>query len=137
MRCAPQWVHMPLPPSLQDRVLSRVLNARQFGLKMIANVSYGYTAAGFSGRLPFAELADSIVQSGRQTLENAIRLVGGWVGGSAAALGGAGAGGGAGTGGMPCCWCGEVAVAEGVTEAGGGEMRARGTAHSVTRIPCR
>lgn len=56
-------------------MLQRVLNARQFGLKMIANVSYGYTAAGFSGRLPFAELADSIVQSGRQTLENAIRLV--------------------------------------------------------------
>ncbi len=52
-----------------------MLNARQFGLKMIANVSYGYTAAGFSGRLPFAELADSIVQSGRQTLENAIALV--------------------------------------------------------------
>jgi DNA polymerase zeta len=44
------------------QVLLRVLNARQFGLKMIANVSYGYTAAGFSGRLPFAELADSIVQ---------------------------------------------------------------------------
>ena len=44
------------------RVLQRILNARQFGLKMIANVSYGYTAAGFSGRMPFAELADSIVQ---------------------------------------------------------------------------
>ncbi|EFJ43266.1 hypothetical protein VOLCADRAFT_66026, partial [Volvox carteri f. nagariensis] len=57
------------------KVLLRILNARQFGLKMIANVSYGYTAAGFSGRLPFAELADSIVQSGRQTLENAIAMV--------------------------------------------------------------
>ena len=44
------------------RVLQRILNARQFGLKMIANVSYGYTAAGFSGRMPFAELADAIVQ---------------------------------------------------------------------------
>ncbi|GIL69760.1 hypothetical protein Vretifemale_737, partial [Volvox reticuliferus] len=62
-----------VPP--EDKVLLRILNARQFGLKMIANVSYGYTAAGFSGRLPFAELADSIVQSGRQTLENAIAMV--------------------------------------------------------------
>jgi DNA polymerase elongation subunit (family B) len=40
------------------------LNARQFGLKMIANVSYGYTSASFSGRMPFAELADAIVQVG-------------------------------------------------------------------------
>ena len=31
------------------KVLLRCLNARQFGLKLIANVSYGYTAAGFSG----------------------------------------------------------------------------------------
>ena len=37
-----------LPPSA--RVLLRCLNARQFGLKLIANVTYGYTAAGFSGR---------------------------------------------------------------------------------------
>lgn len=57
------------------QVLQRCLNARQFGLKMISNVTYGYTSAGFSGRMPMAELADSIVQSGRQTLENAIRLV--------------------------------------------------------------
>lgn len=42
---------------------------------MIANVSYGYTAAAFSGRMPMAELADSIVQSGRQTLINAIDLI--------------------------------------------------------------
>lgn len=44
------------------RVLQRILNARQFCLKLIANVTYGYTAAGFSGRMPMAELADSIVQ---------------------------------------------------------------------------
>lgn len=44
-------------------MLQRVLNARQFGLKLIANVTYGYTAAGFSGRMPLAELADSIVQA--------------------------------------------------------------------------
>lgn len=42
--------------------LQRVMNARQFGLKLIANVTYGYTSAGFSGRMPMAEIADSIVQ---------------------------------------------------------------------------
>lgn len=61
------------PPS--SKVLLRCLNARQFGLKLIANVTYGYTAAGFSGRMPMAELADAIVQSGRETLENAIHMV--------------------------------------------------------------
>jgi len=58
-----------------NRVVHRVLNARQLALKLIANVTYGYTAAGFSGRMPCAELADSIVQAGRVTLERAIALV--------------------------------------------------------------
>ncbi|KAI3694970.1 hypothetical protein L1987_77956 [Smallanthus sonchifolius] len=62
-----------LSPS--DKVLHRIYNARQLALKLIANVTYGYTAAGFSGRMPCAELADSIVQCGRRTLENAILLV--------------------------------------------------------------
>lgn len=34
-----------------------------------------YTAAGFSGRMPMAELADAIVESGRQTLVAAARMV--------------------------------------------------------------
>lgn len=38
-------------------------------------MTYGYTAAGFSGRMPCAELADSIVQCGRNTLEKAISFV--------------------------------------------------------------
>ncbi|CAN0287552.1 unnamed protein product, partial [Hapterophycus canaliculatus] len=58
-----------------QRVLARTLNARQFALKMISNVTYGYTAAGFSGRMPMAELADAIVESGRQTLVAAARTV--------------------------------------------------------------
>ncbi|GAB4855556.1 hypothetical protein Ancab_024175 [Ancistrocladus abbreviatus] len=62
-----------LAPSQQ--ILHRILNARQLALKLIANVTYGYTAAGFSGRMPCAELADSIVQCGRRTLENAISFV--------------------------------------------------------------
>lgn len=58
-----------------QKILERVFNARQLALKLIANVTYGYTAAGFSGRMPCAELADSIVQCGRRTLENAISFV--------------------------------------------------------------
>ncbi|KAL2345686.1 hypothetical protein Fmac_006971 [Flemingia macrophylla] len=62
-----------LAPS--EQVLQRIFNARQLALKLIANVTYGYTAAGFSGRMPCAELADSIVQCGRSTLEKAISFV--------------------------------------------------------------
>ncbi|CAL1407382.1 unnamed protein product [Linum trigynum] len=58
-----------------QQILHRIFNARQLALKLIANVTYGYTAAGFSGRMPCAELADSIVQCGRSTLEKAIALV--------------------------------------------------------------
>ncbi|KAK7337781.1 hypothetical protein VNO77_18368 [Canavalia gladiata] len=58
-----------------EQVLQRIFNARQLALKLISNVTYGYTAAGFSGRMPCAELADSIVQCGRSTLEKAISFV--------------------------------------------------------------
>ena len=34
----------------QHEARARLLDARQFGLKMIANVTYGYTGASFSGR---------------------------------------------------------------------------------------
>lgn len=45
------------------------------GLKLIANVTYGYTAANFSGRMPCVEVGDSVVSKGRETLERAIKLV--------------------------------------------------------------
>ena len=61
-----------LSPS--QKILHRIFNARQLALKLIANVTYGYTAAGFSGRMPCAELADSIVQCGRSTLERQFHL---------------------------------------------------------------
>ena len=51
------------------QALHRILDARQLGLKYIANVTYGYTSASYSGRMPAVEIADSIVQSGRETLE--------------------------------------------------------------------
>eukprot|EP00397_Hematodinium_sp_SG-2012_P003625 GEMP01003633.1.p1 GENE.GEMP01003633.1~~GEMP01003633.1.p1 ORF type:complete len:1282 (+),score=276.54 GEMP01003633.1:23-3868(+) len=55
--------------------VTRLLDARQFGLKMIANTTYGYTAASFSGRMPCAEIADAIVQTARRSLEKALALV--------------------------------------------------------------
>ncbi|KAH7911200.1 hypothetical protein BJ138DRAFT_951686 [Hygrophoropsis aurantiaca] len=58
-----------------NKALQRILDARQLGLKYIANVTYGYTGATFSGRMPAVEIADSIVQSGRETLEKAIDVI--------------------------------------------------------------
>ncbi|KAF3482303.1 polymerase zeta subunit [Arthroderma uncinatum] len=58
-----------------DRPLQRLLNNRQLALKLIANVTYGYTSASFSGRMPCSEIADSIVQTARETLEKAIALI--------------------------------------------------------------
>lgn len=52
-----------------DKSFIRLQNNRQLALKYIANVTYGYTSASFSGRMPCAEIADSIVQTGRETLE--------------------------------------------------------------------
>ncbi|XP_030201116.1 DNA polymerase zeta catalytic subunit [Gadus morhua] len=59
----------------QDKALLRLLHARQLGLKLIANVTFGYTAAGYSGRMPNVEVGDSIVHKARETLEGAIRMV--------------------------------------------------------------
>jgi DNA polymerase zeta len=58
-----------------NRRLYRILNAKQLGLKLLANVTYGYTSASYSGRMPCSEIADAIVQSGRSTLERSIEYV--------------------------------------------------------------
>jgi DNA polymerase zeta len=58
-----------------DKILQMLLNNRQLALKLIANVTYGYTSASFSGRMPCSEIADSIVQTARETLEKAIALI--------------------------------------------------------------
>ena len=55
-----------------DRTLQQLLNNRQLALKLLANVTYGYASASFSGRMPCSELADSIVQTARETLERAV-----------------------------------------------------------------
>ncbi|KAI9825156.1 MAG: DNA polymerase zeta [Phylliscum demangeonii] len=59
----------------EDKALQQLLNNRQLALKLIANVTYGYTSASFSGRMPCSEIADSIVQTGRETLERAIAYI--------------------------------------------------------------
>ncbi|XP_066463164.1 DNA polymerase zeta catalytic subunit [Eleutherodactylus coqui] len=59
----------------EDKSLTRLLDARQLGLKLISNVTFGYTAANFSGRMPCVEIGDSIVHKARETLERAIKLV--------------------------------------------------------------
>ncbi|GAM22637.1 hypothetical protein SAMD00019534_058120 [Acytostelium subglobosum LB1] len=58
-----------------NKKIYNMLDARQLALKMMANVSYGYTAATFSGRMSCIELGDSIVQTARETLEGAIKIV--------------------------------------------------------------
>ncbi|KAI9221843.1 hypothetical protein BC828DRAFT_414526 [Blastocladiella britannica] len=58
-----------------NKNLLKILDARQLSLKLIANVTYGYCAASYSGRMPMVELGDSITQSSRETLEKAIRMI--------------------------------------------------------------
>jgi DNA polymerase zeta len=58
-----------------DKAFLRLQNARQLSIKLLANVTYGYTSASFSGRMPCVEIADSIVRYGRETLEKAIDLI--------------------------------------------------------------
>lgn len=54
-----------------------MLDAKQLTLKLLANVTYGYTSASFSGRMPSVEIADSIVATGRETLERVSPLMNG------------------------------------------------------------
>ena len=56
-------------------VLKQMLDFCQLALKLIANVTYGYTAASFSGRMPCIDLGDSIVGLGRRTTEHAKAVI--------------------------------------------------------------
>jgi DNA polymerase zeta len=62
-----------LPPAVL-----RQLEARQLALKYVANVTYGYTSATFSGRCAMPLLADTIVECGRKTLRKAINMANSW-----------------------------------------------------------
>lgn len=55
--------------------LLRLFDARQLSLKLTANVTYGYASASYSGRMPCAEIADSIVKIGRTSLEKCVSYI--------------------------------------------------------------
>ena len=65
----------PATPPIPCKVTHRINHARQLALKLIANVTFGYTAASATGRMPCSDIADAIVLTGRDTLERSIRLV--------------------------------------------------------------
>lgn len=55
--------------------LAKRLEHKQFALKYFANVTYGYSSASFSGRMPCSEIADAIVATGRRALEEAANFI--------------------------------------------------------------
>ena len=57
------------------KAFQRRQHAQQLALKLLANVTYGYCGASASGRMPCVELADAIVQCGRETLERAMSMI--------------------------------------------------------------
>jgi len=61
--------------SVKNEKIKRVLDARQLALKMFAAVSYGYTSAHFTGRMPCVELSDSIVECSRHILEYVVSYI--------------------------------------------------------------
>lgn len=58
-----------------DPELIKLYNSRQLALKLIANVTYGYTSATFSGRMPNSDIADAIVSTGREILTQSVHLI--------------------------------------------------------------
>lgn len=70
-----QMVKQSMKIHKNSTALQRILHSRQLGLKLMANVTYGYTAANWSGRMPCVEVADSILSKGRECLERAIKFV--------------------------------------------------------------
>jgi len=51
-----QMVKRSMKKWKDDVALQKVLDSRQLGLKLIANVTYGYTSANFSGRMPCVDV---------------------------------------------------------------------------------
>ena len=49
-----------------------LLKNRQIALKLFMNVMFGYTGASFSGRMPCAEIADSVVEVAKYSLRQVI-----------------------------------------------------------------
>ncbi|PVH17379.1 uncharacterized protein CXQ87_000264 [Candidozyma duobushaemuli] len=59
----------------EDVELAKLYNSKQIALKLIANVTYGYTSASFSGRMPNSDIADAIVSTGREILTKSIAMI--------------------------------------------------------------
>ncbi|WPK26428.1 hypothetical protein PUMCH_003782 [Australozyma saopauloensis] len=58
-----------------EKELQKLYNSKQLALKLIANVTYGYTSASFSGRMPSSDIADAIVATGREIMRKAIDVI--------------------------------------------------------------
>ncbi|OAF69783.1 hypothetical protein A3Q56_02419 [Intoshia linei] len=58
-----------------SKKLIDLLDSIQRALKMIANTTYGYTAASFSGRMPCVDIAEAVISQGREILEITIRKI--------------------------------------------------------------
>ncbi|XP_065319869.1 DNA polymerase zeta catalytic subunit-like isoform X2 [Gordionus sp. m RMFG-2023] len=61
--------------SMKNSGLEKLLHTRQMALKMISNVTFGYTSAYFSGRMPCVEIADSILGKAREILQTSIDYI--------------------------------------------------------------
>lgn len=59
----------------EEKELQKLYNSKQLALKLIANVTYGYTSASFSGRMPNSDIADAIVATGREVMRKAISII--------------------------------------------------------------
>lgn len=60
--------------------LGRMLDARQLGLKLIANVTFGYTSAHYSGRMPCVEVRQVKIVIGKGYISAACVKQNVWVG---------------------------------------------------------
>lgn len=52
-----QMVKRSMKKWKDNETLQKVLDSRQLGLKLIANVTYGYTSANWSGRMACVEVS--------------------------------------------------------------------------------
>ena len=59
----------------ENSTIYSFLNNRQLGIKGLANVIYGYTSAGFSGRMPNTDIGDTIVSLGRKIVNSSINYI--------------------------------------------------------------
>ena len=58
-----------------DSTTYKHLHSRQLGIKLLANVIYGYTSAGFSGRMPNSEIGDTIVSLGKTIVLSSTKFI--------------------------------------------------------------